>query len=87
MEYFRNDLGYSTLMTTFIVLGQLGALMYYFASPMLSQKGRTWIGIKVEDHKKMLRLVYLLIVIGLSFLEVPPLVGLGMFLGLIVFGR
>lgn len=93
---FKNNVGWSILgtilgilplMTTFIVLGQLGALMYYFASPMLSQKGRTWIGIKVEDHKKMLRLIYLLIVIGLSFLEVPPLVGLGMFLGLIVFGR
>jgi hypothetical protein len=93
---FRANVGWSILGTIFgvipllvvcVSMAQVTAMMWYlFLSPIVSRPGRAFIIDQVYKHKKHLRLLYMLIIICMSPMYLPPLITVGMIVGIILFG-
>ena len=93
---FRTNVGWSILGTifgvlpiliVFVTMAQMGTLTWYlFISTLTTRAGRQFIIEQVYEHKKHLRLLYMLVVICMSPMYLPPLITVGMIAGIILFG-
>ena len=93
---FRANVGWSILGTIFgvlpllalfVMIAQVGVMMWYlFISTLTKRSGREFIIQQVYAHKKHLRLFYMLVVICMSPMYLPPLITVGMIVGIILFG-
>ena len=96
MSAFRTNVGWSILgiifgilplISLFVTISQFLVMIWYlFFSTLTTRAGRNFIGESVYEHRKHLRLLYILVVIFMSPMYLPPLISVGMVLGIILFG-
>ena len=93
---FRANVGWSILGTIFgilplislfVTISQFLVMIWYlFFSTVIEHTGRNFITEQVYNHQKHLRLLYILVVICMSPIYLPPLISIGMIVGIILFG-
>ena len=93
---FRTNVGWSILATIFgilplislfVTISQFLVMIWYlFFSTLTTHAGRNFIKESVYEHRKHLRLLYILVVIGMSPLYLPRLITVGMIVGILLFG-
>jgi len=75
------------LLIIFIMIAQLCVATFYLLfSPFMSKEGRLFINNKIQTHKHKLRMVFILLVVALSPMYIPPMYTLGMVIGIILLG-
>ena len=93
---FRTNVGWSIfatifwilpLISLFVTISQFLVMIWYlFFSSLMTRDGRNFISKSVYEHEKHLRLLYILVVICMSPIYLPPLITIGMIVGVILFG-
>ena len=79
--------GVLPLLVLFVTIAQFALMVWYlFISTLTKRAGREFIKQQIYTHKKHLRLFYMLVVIAMSPMFLPPLITVGMIVGILLFG-